>query len=80
MPLLIQPQFSDRHGRKKTMGIATIGYLISSLNILFVAKYIQQIPWGYWLLVVDAAIAGMLGGKQFDIELRCIFYFYRQAL
>ncbi|KAJ7098274.1 major facilitator superfamily domain-containing protein [Mycena epipterygia] len=54
--------FSDRHGRKRMMGIAVIGQLISSLTILFVAKYVEQIPGGYWLLVVDAAFTGLLGG------------------
>ncbi|KAJ7484399.1 major facilitator superfamily domain-containing protein [Mycena latifolia] len=55
--------FSDRHGRRRMMGIAAVGQLISSLNILFVAKYVDRIPGGYWLLVVDAAIAGALGGS-----------------
>ncbi|KAJ6532748.1 major facilitator superfamily domain-containing protein [Mycena vulgaris] len=54
--------FSDRYGRKKMMGIAVVGQLISSLNILFVVKYVRKIPGGYWLLVVDAGIAGALGG------------------
>ncbi|KAJ6532749.1 major facilitator superfamily domain-containing protein [Mycena vulgaris] len=56
--------FSDRHGRKRLLGIAAIGQLISSLNIIFVAKYVQQIPGGYWLLVVDATIVGVLGGTS----------------
>ncbi|KAJ7698599.1 major facilitator superfamily domain-containing protein [Mycena rosella] len=54
--------FSDRYGRKTTMGIAAIGQLISSLNFLFAAKYVEQIPGGYWLLVVDAVISGIFGG------------------
>jgi MFS family permease len=76
VPLLIQLQFSDRHGRKKMIGIAIVGHLISSLNILFVAKYIQQIPGGYWLLVVDAAITGVLGGKHsiFESEMHLLIH------
>jgi hypothetical protein len=56
------------------MGIATVGYVISSLNIILVAKYSEQIPGGYWLLVVDAAIAGILGGKRIRyLYMRYIF-------
>ncbi|KAJ7698588.1 major facilitator superfamily domain-containing protein [Mycena rosella] len=54
--------FSDRNGRKKLMGIAAIGQLISSFNILIVAKYLEQIPGGgYWILIVDAVTSGVLG-------------------
>ncbi|KAJ7484398.1 major facilitator superfamily domain-containing protein [Mycena latifolia] len=56
--------FSDRHGRKRMMGISAVGQVISSLNILLVAKFIERIPGGYWLLVVDAAIVGGLGGHS----------------
>ncbi|KAJ7150962.1 major facilitator superfamily domain-containing protein [Mycena crocata] len=56
--------FSDRYGRRRMMGISSIGHLISSFNIIFVAKYVEWIPGGYWFLVFDAVIAGALGGSS----------------
>ncbi|KAJ7735098.1 major facilitator superfamily domain-containing protein [Mycena maculata] len=59
--------FSDRHGRARMITIASVGQLATSLNIIFVAKYVQRIPGGYWFLVVDSVITGALGGNAIEI-------------
>ncbi|KAJ7708196.1 major facilitator superfamily domain-containing protein, partial [Mycena rosella] len=60
--------FSDRRGRKRMIGISAISQLISAVNVLLVAKYVEQIPGGYyWVLVVDSITLGALGGKQLRV-------------
>ncbi|KAJ7729399.1 major facilitator superfamily domain-containing protein [Mycena maculata] len=59
--------FSDRHGRARMITIASVGQLATSLNIIFVAKYVQRIPGGYWFLVVDSVITGALGGNAIEL-------------
>ncbi|KAJ7698602.1 major facilitator superfamily domain-containing protein [Mycena rosella] len=60
--------FSDRHGRKKMLGITAVGQLIAAVNIIFVTKILQGIPGGYWLLVFDGVIVGSVGGVLGEIS------------
>jgi MFS family permease len=55
--------FSDRHGRSRTMGIIAFGQLLSLLIIIFVANYVELIPGGYWVLLVEAMFTGAVGGE-----------------
>ncbi|KAJ7033101.1 major facilitator superfamily domain-containing protein [Mycena alexandri] len=54
--------FSDRHGRKKMLGIASIAQFLSSLIVLLVANCVQIFPGAYWFLIVDAIVLGAVGG------------------
>ncbi|KAJ7336337.1 major facilitator superfamily domain-containing protein [Mycena albidolilacea] len=54
--------FSDRHGRSRTMGILVAGQVLSPLIVIFVAKYADVLPGGYWFLLVEAIIKGVIGG------------------
>ncbi|KAJ7733206.1 major facilitator superfamily domain-containing protein [Mycena maculata] len=59
--------FSDRYGRTRVIAIASIGQLLAAVNIIFVAKYVQRIPGGYWFLVIDSVISGALGGTSSEL-------------
>ncbi|KAF8217737.1 major facilitator superfamily domain-containing protein [Mycena galopus ATCC 62051] len=54
--------FSDRRGRSRTMRIFASGQLLSPLIIIFVAKYVDVLPGGYWFLLLDGLIEGAIGG------------------
>ncbi|KAJ7244045.1 major facilitator superfamily domain-containing protein [Mycena rebaudengoi] len=58
--------FSDRHGRRKMLAISAIGALFGTLNFIFVMKNYEQIPGGYWFLILDSLVAGVLGGTSSD--------------
>ncbi|KAJ7723380.1 major facilitator superfamily domain-containing protein [Mycena metata] len=54
--------FSDRRGRIPTLAIVSIGKLIAGLSVILVVKYVEMLPGGYWFLLVEAIIAGAVGG------------------
>ncbi|KAJ7753728.1 hypothetical protein B0H16DRAFT_1722928 [Mycena metata] len=58
--------FSDRYGRKRMLGIASIAQLLSCLMVLLVANYVQVLPgaYVYWFLIFDIIILGALGGTE----------------
>ncbi|KAJ7244048.1 major facilitator superfamily domain-containing protein [Mycena rebaudengoi] len=56
--------FSDRHGRRKMLAISTFGALFGTLNFIFVMKNYERVPGGYWFLVLDSLVAGVLGGTS----------------
>ncbi|KAJ7707844.1 major facilitator superfamily domain-containing protein [Mycena metata] len=56
--------FSDRHGRKRMLGIASLAQLLSCLMVLIIANYIQVLPGAYWFLIFDIIILGALGGTE----------------
>ncbi|KAJ6572082.1 major facilitator superfamily domain-containing protein [Mycena capillaripes] len=58
---------SDRYGRTRVMGSIASGQLLSPLIILLVAKYVHLLPGGYWFLLVDATITGIVGGTSGEI-------------
>ncbi|KAK2466711.1 hypothetical protein APHAL10511_000969 [Amanita phalloides] len=54
--------FSDRHGRTRVLGIATIGIIIADLNFIIVALFPDKLPGGYWFLITGPIVEGLLGG------------------
>jgi MFS family permease len=60
------PQFCDRHGRTKILGITVIGALLTDLNFIIIATFPDKLPGGYWLLLVGPLFEGVLGGMIFE--------------
>ncbi|KAF4615419.1 hypothetical protein D9613_002574 [Agrocybe pediades] len=54
--------FSDRHGRTRVMGISILALLITDFNFILVTLFSNQVPGGYWFLVVGPILEGILGG------------------
>ncbi|KAG5636197.1 hypothetical protein H0H81_008867 [Sphagnurus paluster] len=53
--------FSDRHGRKRLLGISVIGVLATDLNFIFVSRNFQRLPGGYWFMILGPLIDGSVG-------------------
>jgi hypothetical protein len=47
------------------MGILVAGQVLSPLIVIFVAKYANVLPGGYWFLLVEAIIKGAIGGVSY---------------
>ncbi|KAJ7753716.1 major facilitator superfamily domain-containing protein [Mycena metata] len=58
--------FSDRYGRKRMLGIASIAQLLSCLMVLLVANYVQVLPgaYVYGFLIFDIIILGAVGNTE----------------
>ncbi|KAJ7636927.1 MFS general substrate transporter [Roridomyces roridus] len=55
--------FSDRHGRTRVLAVTAFGHLLSTLNNIFVAKFVERIPGGYWFLLLNSVVMGLVGGE-----------------
>lgn len=60
--LIFLQQYADRHGRTSVMGISLIGLLITDVNFILIYYFFDQLPGGYWLLLIGPLIEGTLGG------------------
>nr|GAT48850.1 predicted protein [Mycena chlorophos] len=56
--------FSDRHGRTRMLGLSAIGHTLVLANVVMVAQLVDKIPGGYWFIVLNAVIMGVLGGNS----------------
>ncbi|KAF7323613.1 MFS domain-containing protein [Mycena kentingensis (nom. inval.)] len=54
--------FSDRHGRTRMVGIASIGHALSLAITILVAQASHHLPGGYWFAVLAPIVTGVLGG------------------
>ncbi|CDO72941.1 hypothetical protein BN946_scf185002.g126 [Trametes cinnabarina] len=53
---------SDRYGRTRVMSLAVVGILLTDLTFIAVFYFYEQLPGGYYFLIVGPVLEGLLGG------------------
>lgn len=56
-------QLSDRYGRTRILGLVACATIFEDLVFVFVSMYAKRLPGGYWSVLVDPLVMGLLGSK-----------------